>query len=47
VRVNAAGTFIPQFTFSAAPGVGNTLANTYFKLRKCGSNTNVNQGNWA
>jgi hypothetical protein len=34
VRVNVAGTFIPQFTFSAAPGAGNVLANTLFRLRK-------------
>lgn len=47
VRVNGAGTLIPQFTFSAAPGVGNNLNNTFFKLRKVGTNTNTSQGNWA
>lgn len=47
IRVNAAGTVIPQFTFSAARGAGNVLLNTFFKLRKIGSNTVVNQGPWA
>lgn len=47
IRVNAAGTVIPQFTFSAARGAGNVLPNTFFKLRKIGSNTIVNQGPWA
>lgn len=47
VRINAAGTLIPQFTFSAAPGAGNVLANTHFKLRKIGSNTNTAQGPWG
>lgn len=32
VEVNAGGTFIPQFTFSAAPGAGNVLANSFFSL---------------
>lgn len=47
IRVNGAGTVIPQFQFSAARGAGNVLANTFFKLRKVGSNTVVNQGQWA
>jgi hypothetical protein len=47
VRINAAGTLIPQFTFSAAPGAGNTLANTFFKLRKIGNDTNTAQGTWT
>lgn len=47
VRINAAGTFIPQFTFSAGPGAGNVLANTFFKMRKFGSNTNAFQGTWS
>jgi hypothetical protein len=32
---------------SVARGAGTVLANTFFKLRKIGSNTVVNQGNWA
>jgi hypothetical protein len=47
VRVTTAGTLIPNITFSAAPGAGNNLANSFFKLRKIGSNSNVSQGNWA
>lgn len=47
VRINAGGTFIPQFTFSAAPGAGNNLANTFFKMRKIGTNTTTTQGPWA
>jgi hypothetical protein len=47
VRVNGAGTLIPQWSMSAARGAGTILANTFFKLRKIGSNTVVNQGNWA
>jgi hypothetical protein len=47
IRVNAAGTVIPQFQFSANRGAGNVFANTFFKLRKIGSNTVVNQGPWA
>ena len=47
VRVNAGGTFIPQFTYSAAPGTAPTIAiGTYFKMRALGSNTITNQGNW-
>jgi hypothetical protein len=47
IRVNGAGTLIPQWSMSAARGAGTILANTFFKLRKIGSNTVVNQGNWA
>lgn len=47
IRINAAGTLIPQFQFSAAPGAGNVNANTYFQLVPLGSNTVVSQGTWA
>jgi uncharacterized protein (UPF0333 family) len=37
VRVNAAGTFIPQYQWSASPGAaGVTLANSYFVLHPLG-----------
>jgi hypothetical protein len=40
VRINAAGTFIPQYQWSAAPGVaGVTLANGYFMMKPIGINT--------
>jgi hypothetical protein len=48
VRINTAGTFIPQFQFgTTAPGAGTVLANSFFKLRKIGSNTISQQGDWA
>lgn len=47
VRINAGGTFIPQFTFSASPGAGNNLANTNFMLLPIGDNTTVSIGTWA
>jgi hypothetical protein len=34
IQINLAGTFIPQFTFSAAPGAGNVLANSFMRLRR-------------
>jgi hypothetical protein len=47
VRINAAGTFIPQFTYSAAPGAAPTIAiGTYFRMRPLGANTVTNVGNW-
>lgn len=40
VRCNAAGTFIPQFTYSAAPGGAPTVrANSHFMLFPAGSDT--------
>lgn len=40
MRINAAGTVIPQYQWSAAPGVaGVTLANSYFMLHPIGINT--------
>lgn len=48
VRINAGGTFIPQFTYSAAPGVAPTIAiGTYFRMRPLGSNAVTNVGNWS
>lgn len=48
LRVAAAGTFIPQYIFSAAPGGAPTVkANSYFQLTPVGSNTFASQGVWA
>lgn len=48
VRTNGAGTLIPQFQYSAAPGgVPTILANSYFKLTPLGSNVVGSVGNWS
>jgi hypothetical protein len=48
VRINAAGTFIPQFTYSAAPGVAPIIAiGTYFRMRPLGTNAVTAVGNWS
>lgn len=48
VRINAAGTFIPQFQYSAAPGGAPTIQqNSYFMLRKLGAGDVTTQGTWA
>lgn len=48
VRVNGAGTFIPQYQFSAAPGVAPvTLKNSYLELTPIGSNTVTTVGSWS
>lgn len=49
VRINAAGTFIPQYQWTTnAPGVaGVTLANSYIYLTPFGSNTAKAIGPWA
>jgi len=48
VRINAAGTFIPQFQYSAAPGgAPSVLANSYFKMVPVGSGSFASQGTWA
>ena len=45
LKVNAGGTLIPQFKYSAAPGGAPTVkAGTYFHLRVIGTNP---QGTWA
>jgi hypothetical protein len=47
VRINGAGTFIPQFKYSAAPGGAPVVAaNSYFKIYPVGSNTVTSVGNW-
>ena len=48
LRVNGAGTVIPQLQYSAAPGGTPTLkANSYFFLRKLGSDTAATAGAWT
>jgi len=49
VSVNAGGTFIPQYTLSAAPGGAyTTQAGSYFLIYPIGaSGANVNVGTWA
>lgn len=48
VRINGAGTFIPQFQYSAAPGGAPSVrANTYFRMHPIGTNTALNVGNWS
>ncbi len=47
VKINAAGTFIPQFSYSAAPGGAPTIQiGSYFYLIKKGSGFNT-RGTWA
>jgi hypothetical protein len=49
VSVNAGGTFIPQYTLSAAPGGAYTTAlGSYFKMSPLGaSGANTSIGTWA
>lgn len=48
VRINASGTFIPQFQYSAAPGGAPTVkANSYFSMYPLGAGTVLSIGNWA
>ena len=48
VRINGAGTFIPQIQYSAAPGGAPTFrANSFLKLTPLGDNTVTNVGNWS
>lgn len=47
-RFGAAGTFIPQFQYSAAPGGAPTVRrNSYFRVEPVGSNTVASTGPWA
>jgi hypothetical protein len=47
-RVNAGGTVIPQFQYSAAPGgVPTVAANSYIKFTPIGSSTVTTVGNWS
>lgn len=48
MRVNGAGTIIPQFKYSAAPGGAPAVkADSYFRMRKIGTNTVTVGGSWA
>jgi hypothetical protein len=49
VSINAGGTFIPQYTLSAAPGGAyTTIAGSYMKIKPIGvSGANVSVGTWA
>lgn len=48
VRVNAGGTLIPQFQYSAAPGgAPSILANSYFLLQPIGSSSVTSLGTWS
>lgn len=48
VRINAAGTFIPQFIYSAIPGGVPTIkAGSHFRLKKLFINSVNTQGTWA
>lgn len=48
MRINASGTVIPQFQYSAAPGGAPTVkANSYFMLTPLGSNTVASTGPWG
>ena len=49
VSINAGGTFIPQYTLSAAPGGAySTTAGSYFKIYPIGaSGSNISVGTWA
>lgn len=48
MRINAAGTVIPQIQYSAAPGGAPTiLKNSYFKLTPIGDSSVVAVGNWS
>jgi hypothetical protein len=48
VRINAAGTLIPQFKYSAAPGGAPTVKEgSFFLLYPIGTNTVTEAGTWA
>lgn len=48
IRINAAGTLIPQFQYSAAPGGAPSIKrNSYFRLKVMGTNTATIIGNWS
>lgn len=49
VSINAGGTFIPQYTLSAAPGGAySTIAGSYMKIKPIGvSGANTSVGTWA
>lgn len=48
IRVNAAGTLIPQFQYSAAPGGAPTVkSGSHFRLKKLFEASSNTQGTWA
>lgn len=48
IETNAAGTLIPQFTFSVAPGAVPTIrVGTYFRLTKVGAGNVAAKGTWT
>jgi len=48
IRTNAAGTFIPQFQYSAGPGGSTTLAaNNWMRVTPIGSGTVASVGAWS
>jgi len=48
VSVNAAGTFIPQYTLSAAPGTAySTTAGSHIRMMPLGGAGTINIGNWS
>ena len=48
VRINGAGTVIPQLAFSVAPtGTNQTSTNSFFTMTPIGSNTFASIGSWA
>ncbi len=47
-RVNGVGTIIPQFQYSVAPGGTPILKrNTFFRMRKLGTNAMTSVGSWT
>ena len=48
LRINGAGTVIPQIAFSVAPtGTNQTSTNSFFTMTPIGSNTFASIGSWA
>lgn len=48
LSVDAAGTLIPQFRFSAAPGgIPSVRAGTHFQLTRLGTDADLTRGTWA
>jgi len=49
VSINAGGTFIPQYTLSAAPGGAySTVAGSFIRIAPIGaSGSAINVGTWA
>lgn len=48
VRTNAAGTFIPQIQYSAAPGGAPTVVkNSFFRMVPIGNSSVTSVGNWS